>query len=60
VIAVCDSVGGAAEGALAGGLFGAIVEKEHIPKYEQYVGVRRRRMIDTGAACATPGSPPSL
>jgi uncharacterized membrane protein len=43
---------GVAEGALAGGLFGAlfgtIVEKQHIPKYEQYVRAGKYLVIAQG------------
>jgi uncharacterized membrane protein len=47
-----DTLLGAAEGALAGGLFGAllgtIVEKEHIPKYEQYVRAGKYLLVAQG------------
>jgi uncharacterized membrane protein len=47
-----DTLVGAAEGALAGGLFGAlfgtIVEKQHIPKYEQYVRAGKYLLVAQG------------
>jgi hypothetical protein len=47
-----DTLVGAAEGALAGGLFGAlfgrIVERQHIPKYEQYVRAGKYLLIAQG------------
>jgi hypothetical protein len=47
-----DTLVGAAEGALAGGLFGAlfgtIVEKQHIPKYEQYVKAGKYLLVAQG------------
>jgi uncharacterized membrane protein len=47
-----DTLLGAAEGALAGGLFGAlfgtIVEKQHIPKYEQYVRAGKYLLVAQG------------
>jgi uncharacterized membrane protein len=47
-----DTLVGAAEGALAGGLFGAlfgtIVEKQHIPKYEQHVKAGKYLVVAQG------------
>jgi uncharacterized membrane protein len=47
-----DTLMGAAEGALAGGLFGVlfgkIVEKQHIPKYEQYVRAGKHLVVARG------------
>jgi hypothetical protein len=47
-----DALIGAAEGALAGGLFGAlfgaIAEREHIPKYEQYVRAGKYLLVAQG------------
>jgi hypothetical protein len=47
-----DTLLGAAEGAVAGGLFGAlfgaIAEREHIPKYEQYVRAGKYLVVAQG------------
>jgi uncharacterized membrane protein len=47
-----DTLVGAGEGALAGGLFGAlfgkIIEREHIPKYEQYVRAGKYLLVAQG------------
>jgi hypothetical protein len=47
-----DTLMGAAEGALAGGLFGVlfgkIVERQHIPKYEQYVKAGKYLVVAQG------------